>query len=117
MSRRKSFRVALPVALLMTIALVVFAFAGAAAPARVQLVILSTTDMHGNIYPIDYYTNKPDNRGLAKLATVIKQARRDNPNVLLLDSGDTIQGTPLAYIHNKVNNAPPDPMMLVMSHL
>jgi 2',3'-cyclic-nucleotide 2'-phosphodiesterase/3'-nucleotidase len=36
---------------------------------------------------------------------------------LLLDSGDTIQGTPLEYFHNKRNNAPPDPMMLSMSAL
>ena len=42
---------------------------------------------------------------------------RSNPNLLLIDSGDTIQGTPLAYYHNKKNNAPPDPMMLAMSAL
>jgi 2',3'-cyclic-nucleotide 2'-phosphodiesterase/3'-nucleotidase len=35
----------------------------------------------------------------------------------LLDSGDTIQGTPLEYVHNKMNNAPPDPMMLAMNAL
>ncbi|HEX8177485.1 MAG TPA: 5'-nucleotidase C-terminal domain-containing protein [Pyrinomonadaceae bacterium] len=117
MSKRASFRIALPAALLMTIALLVYSMAGATAAQRVQVVILSTTDMHGNIYPIDYYTNKPDGRGLAKLATAIKQARKESPNLLLLDSGDTIQGTPLAYYHNKKNNAPPDPMMLAMSAL
>jgi 2',3'-cyclic-nucleotide 2'-phosphodiesterase/3'-nucleotidase len=84
---------------------------------RAYVQILATTDLHGNIYPIDYYTNKPDARGLAKAATIIKQARKDNPNLLLLDSGDTIQGTPLVYYHNKRNNGPPDPMMLVMSAL
>src|SRR5918998_6824045 len=87
------------------------------APERVQITILGTTDLHGNIYPVDYYTNKADNRGLAKVATVIKQARKDNPKLILLDSGDTIQGTPLEYFHNKKNNAPPDPMMLTMSAL
>jgi 2',3'-cyclic-nucleotide 2'-phosphodiesterase/3'-nucleotidase len=89
----------------------------AAAQQRAQVTILQTTDLHGHIYPIDYYTNKPDMNGLAKAATLIKQARQDNPNLLLLDSGDTIQGTPLVYYHNKKNNAPPDPMMLVMSYL
>ncbi|HJT68483.1 MAG TPA: bifunctional UDP-sugar hydrolase/5'-nucleotidase [Pyrinomonadaceae bacterium] len=86
-------------------------------PDRVQITILSTTDLHGNIDPIDYYTNKPDNRGLAKIATLIKRARRENPNSLLIDSGDTIQGTPLESFHNRKNNAPPDPMMLVMNSL
>jgi 2',3'-cyclic-nucleotide 2'-phosphodiesterase (5'-nucleotidase family) len=82
-----------------------------------HVVILGTTDLHGNIFPIDYYTDKPDNRGLAKIATIIKQTRQENKNVLLIDSGDTIQGTPLEYYHNKKNNQPTDPMMLGMNAL
>src|SRR4030095_16815031 len=84
---------------------------------RVQITILGTTDLHGNIFPLDYYTNKPDNRGLAKMATLIKRVRKENPNVVLIDSGDTIQGTPLEYYHNKKNNTPLDPMMTVMNSL
>jgi len=96
----------------------VFAFASSADDVkRAQVTILSTTDLHGNILPIDYYTNKPDARGLAKVATIIKQTRKESPQLLLLDSGDTIQGTPLEYFHAKRNNAPPDPMMLTMSAL
>ena len=87
------------------------------AATRVQITVLGTTDLHGNLFPIDYYTNKPDNRGLAKVATLIKRVRQENQNVVLIDSGDTIQGTPLAYYHNKKNNQPPDPMMLAMSAL
>ena len=102
--------------LLLVAASVLFPAAGSA-PARVHVVVLGTTDLHGNIFPLDYYTNKPDNRGLAKLATLIKQVRRETPNVLLIDSGDTIQGTPLEYYHNKKNNQPTDPMMLAMSAL
>ena len=88
-----------------------------AAADRVQITILGTTDLHGNINPIDYYTNKPDNRGLAKIATLIKRVRREQPNVVLIDSGDTIQGTPLESFHNRKHNQPPDPMMLVMNAL
>ena len=84
---------------------------------RAHVVILSTTDMHGHIFPIDYYTNKYDNVGIAKVATLVKQARKDDPDLLLLDSGDTIQGTPLEYLHNKRNNTPPDPMMVTMNAL
>src|SRR5438552_5666572 len=84
-------------------------------PARSHITILATTDMHGNIYPIDYNTNKPDARGLARVATIVKQARKDKPDLLLLDSGDTIQGTPLTFYHAKMNNKPPDPMMLSMN--
>jgi len=87
------------------------------APERVQITILGTTDLHGNINPIDYYTNKPDNRGIAKVATMIKRIRKEQPNVVLIDSGDTIQGSPLESFHGRKNNAPPDPMMLVMNSL
>src|SRR4029078_5569474 len=87
------------------------------APGRVQMQILGNTDLHGNINPIDYYTDKPDNRGLAKIATLVKRVRKEQPNVVLIDSGDTIQGTPLESYHNRKNTQPPDPMMLAMNAL
>src|SRR5215210_7288389 len=118
MNVRKSFINALPSSLMTAVILFIITFSGSASgQQRAQVTILQTTDLHGHIYPVDYYTNKPDMNGLAKAATLIKQARKENPNLLLLDSGDTIQGTPLVYYHNKKNNAPPDPMMLVMSAL
>ena len=86
-------------------------------PERVQITILGTTDLHGNINPIDYYTDKPDNRGLAKVATLIKRVRKEQPNTLLIDSGDTIQGSPLESFHSRKNNVRTDPMMLVMNSL
>jgi 2',3'-cyclic-nucleotide 2'-phosphodiesterase/3'-nucleotidase len=89
----------------------------AAPPTRAHVVIISTTDMHGRVFPVDYYTNKYDNVGIVKVATLVKEARKNDPDLLLLDSGDTIQGTPLEYFHNKRNNTPPDPMMLAMNAL
>ena len=98
--------------------LAVCAGAPASTSERAWITILSTTDLHGNILPIDYYTGKPDARGLAKVASVVRAARHENPSgTLLLDSGDAIQGTPLEYVHNRTNNAPPDPMMLSMNAL
>lgn len=112
---RKTLIVMLTVVLALILAS--FPLAGSSAPKRVHLVVLGTTDLHGNLFPVDYYTNKADNRGLAKIATLIRQFRKENQNVLLIDSGDTIQGTPLEYYHNKKNNQPPDPMMLAMNAL
>jgi 2',3'-cyclic-nucleotide 2'-phosphodiesterase (5'-nucleotidase family) len=94
-----------------------FPLVGSSSPKRVYIVVLGTTDLHGNLFPVDYYTDKADNRGLARISTLIKQVRKENQNVLLIDSGDTIQGTPLEYYHNKKNNQPPDPMMLAMNAL
>ena len=110
------FRIAAPT-LTITLAVLLSIAGRASAPARAHIVILSTTDMHGRIFPIDYYTNKYDNVGIAKVATLVKEARKNDPDLLLIDSGDTIQGTPLEYFHNKRNNTPPDPMMLAMNAL
>ena len=113
--KQKHFIPALFVLIVLTLA--VFPTGAGSAAKRLHVVILGTTDLHGNIFPIDYYTDKPDNRGLAKVATIIKQTRQASKNVLLIDCGDTIQGTPLEYYHNKKNNQPTDPMMLAMSAL
>src|SRR2546421_14759 len=110
------FRTAAP-ALTIILAILLSIAGRANAPARAHLVIISTTDMHGRIFPIDYYTNKYDNVGIAKVATLVKEARKNDPDLMLVDSGDTIQGTPLEYFHNKRNNTPPDPMMLAMNAL
>jgi 2',3'-cyclic-nucleotide 2'-phosphodiesterase/3'-nucleotidase len=101
----------------LALTLVSLPLAGSSSSKRVHIVVLGTTDLHGNLFPVDYYTNKADNRGLSRISTLIKQFRRENQNVLLIDSGDTIQGTPLEYHHNKKNNQPPDPMMLAMNAL
>lgn len=116
MKHQKPLRLVCFVLVLLVIGL--FAATGSnTAPERVQITILGTTDLHGNINPLDYYTNKPDNRGLAKVATLIRRIRKEQPNVVLIDSGDTIQGTPLESFHNRKNNEPPDPMMLAMNAL
>ena len=61
--------------------------------------MLATTDLHGNLYPVDYFTGKPADRGLAKIATLVRAVRREAPNALLIDCGDTIQGTPLETVY------------------
>jgi 2',3'-cyclic-nucleotide 2'-phosphodiesterase/3'-nucleotidase len=114
MHKRKTF---LLITLFWILALSCFPESAHLQSERVQITILGTTDLHGNIDPIDYYTNKPDNRGLAKVATLIKGIRKEQPNVLLIDSGDTIQGSPLESFHGRKNNQPPDPMMLAMNTL
>ncbi|MCH7322277.1 bifunctional 2',3'-cyclic-nucleotide 2'-phosphodiesterase/3'-nucleotidase [Solibacillus sp. MA9] len=67
-----------------------------AANTTAALRILGTTDIHTNIMNYDYYKDAQSNSlGLAKTAILIEEARKENPNTLLFDNGDTIQGTPL----------------------
>jgi 2',3'-cyclic-nucleotide 2'-phosphodiesterase/3'-nucleotidase len=85
----------------------------AAAPARqVTVTVLATTDLHGNLYPVDYFTGKPAARGLAKIATLIREVRREAPNALLIDCGDAIEGTPLETVYQSYVRAGRLPLRL-----
>ncbi|MGC4808281.1 bifunctional metallophosphatase/5'-nucleotidase [Micromonospora sp. DT233] len=74
-----------------------------------DLTILGTSDTHGNVYNWDYYSDaeyddsKHNDVGVAKLATLVNQIRaeRRGKATLVLDAGDTIQGTPLATYYAK----------------
>lgn len=64
----------------------------AADDGQVDITILETSDLHGVIYPYDYAADTALNGGLAKVATIVKQEREKDPNLLLVDCGDTLQG-------------------------
>ncbi|GAA4987671.1 bifunctional metallophosphatase/5'-nucleotidase [Actinopolymorpha pittospori] len=74
------------------------------------LTVMGTTDLHGNVFNWDYFGDKEfddtqhDDIGLAKIATLVDavRAERGRRNTLLIDAGDTIQGTPLAYYYARV---------------
>jgi 2',3'-cyclic-nucleotide 2'-phosphodiesterase / 3'-nucleotidase len=69
-------------------------FAGA--QGRLSLRLLGVTDLHANLYPYDYFRDRPDpSVGLARTATLIAEARREASNCLLFDNGDILQGAPL----------------------
>src|ERR1700733_14187377 len=109
---------------------VLFVVFGAKAE-EIRISVLATTDLHGNLFPYDYYTARPVDRGLAKIASLIQDARSQNPNNLLIDCGDTIQGTPLESVYQEyietghlpltlAFSGPPlqrDPMMLAMDDI
>lgn len=60
-----------------------------------KLTILHTNDQHSRIEPFDAsYTRNPNQGGFARRAYLISEIRKQESNVLLLDSGDVFQGTP-----------------------
>lgn len=74
-------------------------FADEAIPdlAHAHLAILETTDLHTHVLGYDYDKLAADPHvGFDRVATLIEQARKEFPNTLLIDDGDTIQGTALA---------------------
>lgn len=62
-----------------------------------------TCDTHGYIFPTNFYKKGSDiNMGVFKLAS---QFKKDN-NTLIIDGGDTIQGSPLTYYLSKKSAIP-----------
>jgi 2',3'-cyclic-nucleotide 2'-phosphodiesterase (5'-nucleotidase family) len=84
---------------------------------RVELVAMGTTDVHGRLVPWDYYTGQPEERGLAKVATLVDSIRAANERVVLVDSGDLLQGNPLDYYFGVVEPAEVHPVVHAMNHL
>ncbi len=64
-------------------------------PSEYKLTILHTNDQHSRIEPFDSsHTRNPNQGGFARRAALIQKIRKEEKNVLLLDSGDVFQGTP-----------------------
>ena len=88
---------------------------------RLCLTVLGTADLHGHVLNWDYFADREfdhagEKVGLASVGTLVRgiKAERDRSAeqadgsgdgrapVLLVDAGDTIGGTPLAYYHARV---------------
>ena len=66
----------------------------AAGTGETHITIIGTSDTHGNIWGYSYEDMKESTGdGLARISTYVNQVRAENPNTILVDAGDTIQGT------------------------
>ncbi|KUO03927.1 bifunctional metallophosphatase/5'-nucleotidase [Streptomyces caeruleatus] len=95
---------------------------------RYALTVMGTTDLHGNIFNWDYFKDaeysdaKGNAKGLSRVSTLVNQVRAEKGrrNTMLIDAGDTIQGTPLTYYYAKVDpitakGGPVHPMAAAMN--
>ncbi|MFG2921209.1 bifunctional metallophosphatase/5'-nucleotidase [Streptomyces sp. NPDC048305] len=99
-------------------------------PKRYSFTVMGTTDLHGNVFNWDYFTDKEfddkaqNDVGLAKISTLVNEIREDRGrgNTLLIDAGDTIQGTQLSYYYAKIDpitakRGPVHPMAQAMNRI
>lgn len=82
---------------LLLAALVVAVGVGAETERTTTLTVLFTSDVHGRVLPFDDVRERPAGGSLAQVATLVRRVREETRNVIVLDGGDAIQGTPLAY--------------------
>ncbi|MDF2590955.1 MAG: hypothetical protein K0S75_421 [Clostridia bacterium] len=84
---------------------------------NIVITILETSDVHGNIMPINYANNSKRDLGLAKVASLVNREKQKNPNILLIDNGDLIQGTPLTYHYARIDSSAMNPVIKVLNYL
>ena len=81
------------IALVLLASLLVFGCASLPEVEDTTLTIVHTNDTHGRVLEGKY-----DGMGFAKIAVKVANLRAANPNLLLLDAGDTFHGTTLASL-------------------
>lgn len=62
-----------------------------------KITIIHTNDTHARVKDSD------GGFGFAKIATIVKQAKENNPNTLVFDAGDTLHGMPIINISQGAN--------------
>lgn len=92
--RRSSVRTLLASLLAAAMLISLVPAALAAGTGETHITIIGTSDTHGNIWGYSYEDMKESTGdGLARVSTYVNQVRAENPNTILVDAGDTIQGT------------------------
>ena len=67
----------------------------------ITLKLIQTTDEHGTIFPHDFINDKPIDGSLAQVHSYVREQRKDiEQKVVLLSSGDILQGQPAVYYYN-----------------
>ncbi|MBI2437456.1 MAG: bifunctional metallophosphatase/5'-nucleotidase [Lentisphaerae bacterium] len=90
-SQRRALRAGLALAAAVLLAL--------SLPAReVVITLLHTTDVHGRVAPVRSERELKLGGGLLRCATLIREIRGREPNVILVDCGDLFQGTAESFL-------------------
>lgn len=68
-----------------------------------EIMVFETTDLHGVILPYDFIEMKKIDVSLAQISECVNKARKEVPEVILLDNGDNLQGQPTVYYYNFID--------------
>lgn len=77
-----------------------------------------TTDVHGAIFNYDFIRDaEADGPSLANVHAYVSQVRDTSDNVILLDNGDFLQGSPAVYYYDNVDTASANIMASVFNFM
>lgn len=70
------------------------------------LDIYAVSDVHGRYFS-ESYTGGDDQASLSNVSAYIKEMRKENPDLILIDNGDNLQGDNAAYYYNYIETDVP----------
>ncbi|WED24286.1 5'-nucleotidase C-terminal domain-containing protein [Vibrio sp. JC009] len=80
----------------------------------VTVTLGATSDLHGRLFGYDYAMDREDNdAGVTRVATLLKEVRAENPNIIMIDIGDTVQGNSAQLF----NDQPTHPVVSALNSL
>ena len=69
-----------------------------------ELRVVETSDVHGSFFPYDFLNRRPKAGSMARVSSYVNSLRKQyGDRLLLLDSGDILQGQPLSYFSNYID--------------
>lgn len=74
-------------------------FAACQGPQSTHIQIVCTGDVHGHLFPTDFITGDSARGSLARVSSYLKEQRKQGAQVVYLDNGDMLQGTPATYCY------------------
>jgi|GEM_PF-6875717 len=75
------------------------------AESTTHITIIATSDLHGNLIGYRYEDGIETQDGLAKIQAYVQKVRQENPNIILIDGGDFLQGNPICAAYTPKKNA------------
>jgi len=69
-------------------------------PQSIHIKMVCTSDVHGHLFPIDFLTGDSIRGSMARVSTYLKTQRQQGGNIIYMDNGDMLQGTPATYCYN-----------------
>ncbi|MCX7653848.1 MAG: 5'-nucleotidase C-terminal domain-containing protein [Fervidobacterium sp.] len=71
-----------------------------------EIIIIHTSNLHGTVFPYNYFSDTYEAKGLAVIDYYIKELKRLNEDVLLIDTGNLLYGSPFGDFSQTLNNDP-----------
>jgi len=87
-------------------------------PQNLHLKIIESTDVHGSFFPEDLVKQAPAKGSLAQGMNYLREQRaHKNQELILLDNGDILQGTPVVYYANYIDTVKPHILAQIMNFM